>query len=274
MVARALPTESDAPAVSSGVVRRVFTTWRVLLTKFAHALVAASETVSSGARHAAGASGTRIRTTARSTRGFFAVGAGEIGDSLSWLFNGWRRVVSRVLSLVRPRARFAQLRSVFVDAYALLASPTSFGALTATRADRLATFGFRAFVLGSAASLIVGLMAAGNPGPSIASVANGFLWAGARLAILLALAPRNRRTLALTTAAWGASLLPYLLGMTDELRWVALGASAFVCYGALSGAGLKRETVRTMTAWAFGGQAGVLAAGWLLRGVLAVLAAL
>ncbi len=254
MVARAIPSESDAPATSSGTVRRLFTTWRLLLTKFARLLVAAAEGVSWGPQ--------------RVTRS----GGREVSNSLAWLFNGWRRLVSRVLSFIRLRERFAAARSACVDAYTLLSNPASFGSLDTPRADRLAALGLRAFVLGSAASIVVGMSTSGGPGPSIASVLNGVIWAAARLAILLALTPRDRRSRVLTAAVWSASLLPYLLGVTDALRWVALGASAFLCYGALSDAGFRRETVRTMTAWAFGGQAGVLVAGWLLRGALALLA--
>lgn len=270
MVARATPTESDASAASSSTVRRLFTTWRIVLTKFARALVAAFESVTRGARRVAGARGTLVRATPN--RGQRVVGGGEVGASLAWLFNGWRRLVSRAVSFIRPRERFAAVRAVCVDAYIVLANPASFGSIDASRADKLVALGLRAFVLGSAASIVIGMTASGGPGSSIASVLNGVLWAAARLAILLALAPRDRRSRMLTAAVWSASLLPYLLGVTDGLRWVALGASAFVCYGALLGAGLRRETVRTMTAWAFGGQAGVLAAGWLLRGVLALLA--
>lgn len=272
MVARAIPTESDATAASSGTVRRLFTTWRVMLTKFALALVKAAESASRRARRLAGTSGTGMRATPDGGQIVPRGGAREVGASLAWLFDGWRRLVSRVASLIRPRERFAAARSVCVGAYTLLANPASFGSLDASRADKLVTLGLRAFVLGSAASIVIGMTTSGGPGPSIASVVNGALWAAARLAILLALAPRDRRSRMLTAAVWSASLLPYLLGVTDGLRWVALGSSAFVCYGALLGAGLRRETVRTMTAWAFGGQAGVLAAGWLLRGALALLA--
>jgi len=272
MVARTIPTDSDASAATPGAARRLFTTWRVVLTKFSLALVAAAEYVAGRARRAAGTRGTETRSTQRDAPNAVRSGVREVGDSLARLFDGWRRLVSRVASIVRPRERFADARSVCVDAYMLLAQPASFGSLDASRADRLAALGLRAFVLGSATSVAIGVATAGAPGPSIASALSGVLWALARLAILLAIAPVDRRSRMLTAAVWGASLLPYLLGVTDALRWVALGASAFVCYGALSGAGIRLGTVRTMTAWAFGGQAGVFAAGWLLRGAIALLA--
>ncbi len=78
----------------------------------------------------------------------------------------------------------------------------------------------------------------------------------------------------MTAAAWSVSLLPYLLGATEELRIVALGASALLCLGALKGAGLRSADARTMVGWAFGGQAGVLTFGWLISGGLAILTAL
>lgn len=274
MVARAIPTIIDPPKPASDIAYRLFKTWRVVLTRFARGIISVTEGASSGARRITRAGVAWSRTTARHSTQAVGDRVGDVSDSLGWLFNGWRRLLSRMLAFARPRERFAAVRSVCTDAYMLLARPESFGTLDSARADRLVTLGLRAFIVGSAVSIGVGVVTTGAPGPSIASVVNGALWAAARLAILIALAPRDRRSRVLTAAVWSASLLPYLLGLTDGLRWVALGASAFLCYGALSGAGLRRETVRTMTAWAFGGQVAVLMTSWLLRGALALLATL
>ncbi|MDO8949561.1 MAG: hypothetical protein Q8S43_10305 [Actinomycetota bacterium] len=195
-----------------------------------------------------------------------------IGDSLGWLFTGWRRAVTRSAAVLRPRERIASIRRTLVDASMVIARPATFGLLDATRGDRVAALGFRAFLLGSAGTIALGWTTAGSPGVAVASALTSALWAGARLAILVALAPRGNRARMITVAVWCVSLLPYLIGLTEGLRLVALAGSAFICLGALSGAGLQARIVRTMTAWAFGGQVGVLLLGWLLRGGLAVLA--
>jgi hypothetical protein len=274
MVARAVPTQRDVPVVSQGITVRLFTAWRVLLTRLGHGIALGAERAWFFLRRAAAStvalSGKAVRGTTRATR----EGVGELGDSLGWLFKGWRRVVTKTVSVARPSERLASARMLLSDALMVLRCPTTFGSLDAPRADRLAALGFRTFVLGSMGGVILGWLTAGSPGSALAAAVNSALWAGARLAVLIALAPQGRRMRLVTFTAWGVSLLPYLLGVTDGLRLVALAGSAFVCFGALRGAGLRAGTTRTMTVWAFGGQAGVSVLGWLLRGGLAVLVGL
>jgi len=272
MVARAEQTHSDPPATLTGVPGRLFMTWRVLLTRFGRMLAGSRSDVTTRARHVASALGDRVRASTDRASVVTRGGVDEVADSVVWLFNGWRRALTRVLSKAQPRARIASVRSTFTDAVAVLVRPESFGSLDATRADRLAALGLRALVVGSILGVVIGRSGARFTGPAIAAAATGLLWAVARLAILLALAPRDRRQRTLTVAVWGFSLLPYLIGVTDGLRLVALAVSAFICFGALRGAGLKHPTVRRMTLWAFGGQVGISAVGWLLLGGLALLA--
>jgi len=271
MVARAVPTHSDPPAAPTGTARRLFMAWRVVLTRFGRRLARSGGAVAARARRVASDAADRARTGTDRAAVVSREGVGEVADSVVWLFNGWRRALTRVCTMIRPRARIASVRSTLVDAVAVLVRPESFGSLNATRADRLAALGLRAMIAGSMAGMVIGRSGTRFTGPAIAAAATGALWAVARLAILLALAPRNRRQRTLTATVWSVSLLPYLFGVTDGLRLVALAVSAFICYGALRGVGLRDSTVRTMTLWAFGGQVGVSAVGWLLRGGLAML---
>jgi len=181
----------------------------------------------------------------------------------------WRVLLSRLAlqcaAVARPQARIAFVPEMLADALRVLTHPTAFGSLDGARADRLAALGLRALVFGTTAGAVLGWMTSGIPGPAIASAVNNVLWAAARLSILLVLAPRDRRYRPLTIAVWSVSLLPYLIGVTDGLRLVALAGSWIVCHEALGSSGVRRVTARTMTLWAFGGQIGVSVAGWLLR---------
>lgn len=274
MVARAVPAQSDRPVERPGSTARLFTTWRVLLTRTGRLLVRAVQGTLGGLSRGGANVTSLVARESRHAVSASREGFGLIGDSLGWLFTGWRRAVTRSAAVLRPRERIASIRRTLVDASMVLARPATFGLLDATRGDRVAALGFRAFLLGSAGTIALGWTTAGSPGVAVASALTSALWAGARLAILVALAPRGNRARMITVAVWCVSLLPHLIGLTEGLRLVALAGSAFICLGALSGAGLQARIVRTMTAWAFGGQVGVLLLGWLLRGGLAVLAGL
>ncbi|KAF0207334.1 MAG: hypothetical protein FD171_1835 [Actinobacteria bacterium] len=274
MVARPVPTHSDQPAARTSAPARLFTTWRVLLTRVGRGIALEVQAALNGLRRGASRTTNLVAQGSRRAMRDSREGLGLIGDSLAWLFNGWRRVVTRTAATLRPQERLASTRRTLTDAIMLIKQPASFGLLDASRADRLAALGFRSYLLGSAGAIAIGWTTAGSPGVAIASALTSALWAGARLAILVALAPRGNRARMITVAVWCASLLPYLIGATEGLRFVALAGSAFICLGALRGVGVQAPTARTMTAWAYGGQVGVSLLGWLLRGGLAVLASL
>lgn len=98
------------------------------------------------------------------------------------------------------------------------------------------------------------------------------LWAGARLAILALLLPARAAGRGRLATAFASGLLPYALGATPLLRLAALGISAWLTYRALAPAAAPRDA-RTAVVWAFGGQTGAMALGWLGRAAMALLGA-
>jgi hypothetical protein len=74
------------------------------------------------------------------------------------------------------------------------------------------------------------------------------------------------------SAAYFAGLLPYVLGVTPVLRAVSLGASAYLTHRGLVGTGVTPGDAGRSVAWSFGGQVGVIAAGWAMRALVALVA--
>lgn len=134
-----------------------------------------------------------------------------------------------------------------------------------------AAAGVRAFALGL---VLAGWWVASARNAWIAGVtliAGEVLWASARFIIIAWLMPRgaiDRRGLSI---AYCAGLLPYVAGITAPLRVASLFASAYLTWSALNGAGVRRGDANRAIAWSFGGQAGVVVAGWLGRALLALL---
>lgn len=104
------------------------------------------------------------------------------------------------------------------------------------------------------------------------AAAGEVLWASMRFIIIALLMPRGVISRSRLSVAFLAGLLPYALGITWLLRLIALGASASLTHRGLVGAGVSRDDTRVVIGWAFGGQAAVLATGWLVRAVVALVA--
>ena len=292
MVARPMPTQSVAAQDSSGWGERLFKTWRLSLTRLGRGSVRlvsrSSDALSKTARSTANGVRATMDTAADDVRGLThdaiestTTSASAYAESITWLYGGWRRAVTRVARVMR-NARFGARLTAASSVVAVLATdtvrfartPSTFGTLEPTRASRVARLGLGALIVGIALGLGLGWVTGLNAGAGLSRALGTALWACARLVVLLALAPRGARLKAITLAAWSASLLPYLAGLTEGLRVLALVASAYLCFGALRGSGVSNRDSRTMTAWAFGGHAGVTALGWALRGMVALLAAL
>jgi hypothetical protein len=109
----------------------------------------------------------------------------------------------------------------------------------------------------------------GAPGEALAPVLVEIVWALGRFAVIALLVPAHELPRPRLAAAYLAGLLPYVFGATAWLRIVALVASALLTFRGLTGAGLGGRRARTAVLWAFGGQAGVLAFGWIVRAALA-----
>lgn len=281
MVAR-----SDTTIVSHpGAIAGWFRAWRRLLTVTLRTVRRTPGRIADGVRHGATSAFSAIRewvsATLRSSRRRAkemttrtAQNVYEFADSIGWVFDGWRRVLARVGRFLAVRARLSRVRRVTGDVVAYLRSPGTLADLSATSIDSIAAFGLRALILGAVASITVGWITNGAFGIAIARAVGGLAWAAARLAILLALSPRGRSSHLRAYAAWACSLIPFMFGATEGLRLLTLAASAWLCLEGLTALGEHKRVARTMVLWSFGGQASVIALGWLLRGGIAAIAAL
>lgn len=281
MVAR-----SDTTIVSHpGAIAGWFRAWRRLLTIAVRTVRRAPGQLADGVRDGASSSVTAIRewisATLRSSRRRAtemttrtARTVDEFADSIRWVFDGWRRVLARVGRFLAVPSRLARVRRVAGDVVAYLRNPGTLADLSAASIDSIAAFGVRALILGAVASIAVGWITSGAFGIAIARAAGALAWAAARLAILLALSPRGRSSHLRAFAAWACSLIPFMFGATEGLRLLTLVASAWLCLEGLIALGEDKRVAQTMVLWSFGGQASVIALGWLLRGGIAAIAAL
>jgi hypothetical protein len=136
--------------------------------------------------------------------------------------------------------------------------------------ETAAAIGLRAFAVGVAlaawatADLGSGLVA------GIVLAATELLWAGARFIIIAVMMPSGVIDRPRLSIAFFAGLVPYLFGTTSALRILSLVASAYLTWRGLQGAGVRRLDATRAIGWSFGGQAGVIATGWLLRALLAL----
>ncbi len=282
MVAR----EGAGNVARPGAVSGWFLAWRRLLTTvlrkaqrtpglLADAIGRGASAVGDTSRKAADVALAAPGRTARAAVATSQRTAGEFTDSLGWMFGGWRRFLARVASALAVRAHTARThvrraRATGEAAVVYARQPGTLADMSASSVDSIAALGVRSLLVGALAGIAVGWLTAGALGVPLARALSMIIWAGARLAILLALAPRDRASGLATYAAWACALIPFVLGATEGLRFLALIASAWLCLGALS-ALLEPRRARTMVLWAFGGQAAVIALGWLLRGGIAAI---
>lgn len=138
--------------------------------------------------------------------------------------------------------------------------------------EAAAAIGVRAFVFGLIAGAAFAVSKNNSYASGFAVVAGEVLWAAARFIIIGALLPRDVTDRTQLSAAFLAGLLPYALGFTPALRTVALAISALLTYRGMTGGGIHKSEARLATGWAFGGQAGVVLAGWLVRIAVTLLA--
>lgn len=201
-----------------------------------------------------------------------------LGSVPTGLFAVWRRAIAAVASWpVRAgRGAISLTRSWASQWRATLRyhqdADRPWESVGATGREVAAALGLRAFVFGLIALAMLTASARNEWGPGAVVAAGEILWAGMRFIIIALLMPRGVIDRSRLSVAFLAGLLPYAFGVTWLLRLVALGASASLTHRGLVGAGVSRDDTRVVIGWAFGGQAAVLAGGWLVRAIVALLA--
>lgn len=199
------------------------------------------------------------------------------------LLSEWGLVVKRQLSRVRSSAstlatnlvRWGRTR---IDAMRAtrryLLDPTSAWSGHDLRAVTAASLlGPRALLAGALLAGAYALSTGGSMRDALAPGAVETLWAFGRVAILVLVIPVSGLPRGRLIAAYAAGLTPYLFGITTSLRLIALAASALITLAGLVGAGLPVNGARRAIGVAFGGQAGVVVFGWLVRAAIAALTA-
>ncbi|TDB37004.1 MAG: hypothetical protein D9V44_10925 [Actinobacteria bacterium] len=281
MVARSDTTIASRP----GAIAGWFQAWRKMLTITARTLRRLPGWIAAGIRRCAISTREAARNRlsaalASSRRRARAVVTGtvrnaeEVTDSVGWIFDGWRRFLARTGRVLAVRTRLTRMQSASRYVVTYLRRPAALGDLDVTAIDSVAAFGVRTLIIGSFAGIVVGWLTMGAFGIAVSRAAGTLAWAAARLAILLALSPRGRENHLRAYAAWACSLVPFIFGVTEGLRLLALAASAWLCLEGLLALDVHKRTARSMVLWSFGGQASVIALGWLLRGGIAAIAAL
>lgn len=256
-----------AGTVSRGVLSRLFQTWRVILTRLVDRIAPVRKPVAQPAITAPETSAASVADPSPGARPGSILS--DFTGGASRLFSGWRRVVSRAWAAAAPADRLRLMTETIADTARFLREPATLAGLAPHSADRVASLGVRSLLLGMTATAALGWAVSGSPGVPLASAFGMLAWAAARLAILMALATPRSGSRVLVFSAWACSLLPFAVGATDLLRMIALAVSAWLCLGALRALDEPESSARTMVAWAFGGQAAVITAGWLLRGGIA-----
>jgi hypothetical protein len=136
---------------------------------------------------------------------------------------------------------------------------------------RAAAFGVRAFAFGMLAGGAITVITGDTTRAAVATVLVETVWAVGRFVVCAALLPPATLARPRLATAYLAGLAPYAFGVTGLLRVLALAASALFTIRGLHRAGVAGRDVRTAVAWAFGGQALVVAFGFALRGGLIAL---
>lgn len=185
---------------------------------------------------------------------------------LSGLFASWRRLLSGLYSISRAQSvAFATKSGTWLGSMAQgISNPGKAVEVESVRGTaRLASIGVSFLLVGTVASLLFG---AGGPSHFV-DIAWTAAWAPLRLAIMWLVAPRRgARLRTATLSAWGVGLAPYALAISPLTRIVAFFASAILTFRALcGGAPLARKEAFAMVLGAWGGQAAVEVASWIVR---------
>mgnify|MGYP001273132701 CR=1 FL=1 len=196
----------------------------------------------------------------------------------SRLFIIWRRVIATVaLWPVRVGRAMTTLARAWISQWRAalryhLNADSPWKAADVKDREVAAALGLRAFAFGLIALAVLTASSRNAWGPGAVAAAGELLWAGMRFIIIALLMPHGAIDRPRLSVAFLAGLAPFALGVTWLLRLVALGLSALLTYRGLRGAGVSRDDTRVVVGWAFGGQAAVLASGWLVRAIVALLA--
>ncbi|MRS12896.1 MAG: hypothetical protein EG823_07465 [Actinobacteria bacterium] len=197
----------------------------------------------------------------------------------SRLFTVWQRAVTAVLAAAaRAGVWVRRATSAWASQWPQVRDYHARGAAAWTPADlasrrRAAAIGLRGFVFGLVIAWIISDTSRNTWLPGGVTVISEVLWAGARFIIIALLARRGTIDRPRLSTAYLAGLLPYTLALTGPLRIAALLLSAVATYRGLVGAGVQKPDARLMIGWSFGGQAGIMVAGILVRVVMALVAA-
>lgn len=180
------------------------------------------------------------------------------------LFEWWRGALARALNAVGNAAK--SLSAAALPALHDVATATRSIAVGAKLPQSRAIRVVSPFLVLCGASLSIGL-SIGTPwlGREVLAFITVAIWAIVRLAVmnLVAGAPRGETESALRTA-WSLGLLPFVIGLTPDLRLLALVVSAALTYRALRCSGFVQRAALRMVAWAWGIQ--------LVAGLLSILA--
>lgn len=140
--------------------------------------------------------------------------------------------------------------------------------------ETAAAVGVRAFFIGIIGASVLVVAGKHFVLSGVILGATEILWAGARFIIIALLMPRGAIDRPRLSIVFLAGMLPYLVGVTAATRLVSLLASAYLTQRGLVAAGVDATDANRSVGWSFGGQLGVLASGWLLRAIVALVASL
>jgi len=205
--------------------------------------------------------------------------AGMAHELIAALFLAWRRLLTTLVrgvgcawvQMSRAGEHWAAGWHT-VHAY-LTDTDTAWADNPPTHLTAAAVFGLRAFLAGLLISVGLALGTGSRlPEAALAALIE-FLWATARLSIVLLVLP-SESTRSRVLVAFTAGLAPYVLGLTPLLRLVSLWLSAVLTSRGLLGADITPPLVRSAIRWAFGGQAVVVIGGLAIRGAIALLGAI
>lgn len=190
------------------------------------------------------------------------------------LFAAWRRMISGLASLgARTGAGARRLAVAWAGQWPLIrsyhagaASPWEPAGESARRTS--GALGLRAFIFGLVLCGISVSTTTSRWLPVAVAVGSQVLWASARFIIVALLMPRGVIDRTRLSTAYLAGLMPYALAATWVFQLAALAASAVLTERGLLGAGVPRRDARIAIAWAFGGQAAVVAGLWVARALL------
>lgn len=276
------PTDRSKKTAPAALAAGVFDAWHRALNDAARTVAETASRIGGALRRGWNSVAQRARSavlrTVRTTRRVAAESVAAVSAAPSGVFATWHRLVASVAAaaarsgrMVAAAARswvaqWSQVRTYHANPAFALEADVDTGRKTA------AAVGARAFAFGIVIAGILASLPTGLPVPGVLTVAGEVLWAAARFVILALVLPRGAIDRARFSVVFLAGLLPYAIGFTTILRIASLALSAVLTRRGLLGAGVAPRATNVAIGWSFGGQAGVIALGWLARFALTLVA--